>query len=129
MPHISVQTTEAPLPLGPYSQAIQTDSLVFVSGQIGVDPVTGEIAIGAIEQTRVALRHLTAILRASGLGPEQVVRVDLFLSDMNDFAAVNAAYVQIPWGPHPPARQTIESPPSSQRGTHRNLLHCSPFII
>jgi 2-iminobutanoate/2-iminopropanoate deaminase len=101
-------TEQAPAAIGPYSQAIAAAGLVFCSGQIPLDPVTGQIAEGDIEtQTRRVLDNLTAVLQAAGSSPEQVVKTTIFLADMNDFATVNTIYAEY-FGTEPPARSTVQ---------------------
>ena len=102
----AIQTNGAPAALGPYSQAIRSGDLVFCSGQIGLDPSTGELADGVEAQAERALRNLQAVLDAAGLGFDDVVKTTIFLADVNDFAAVNAIYARFMADP-PPARSTI----------------------
>ncbi len=103
-----VMTEQAPAAIGPYSQAIAAAGLVFCSGQIPLDPVTGQIVEGDIEiQTRRVLDNLTAVLQAAGSSPEQVVKTTIFLADMNDFATVNTIYAEY-FGTEPPARSTVQ---------------------
>jgi 2-iminobutanoate/2-iminopropanoate deaminase len=102
----AVQTNGAPAALGPYSQAIRSGDLVFCSGQIGLDPSTGELADGVEAQAERALRNLQAVLDAAGLGFDDVVKTTIFLADVNDFAAVNTIYARFMADP-PPARSTI----------------------
>ena len=103
----AVSSTGAPAALGPYSQAIAVDGFVFCSGQIGLDPVTGELVTGGVEaQAERALRNLTAVLDAAGLTMADVVKTTLFLADIADFAAVNGVYARHMPDP-PPARSTF----------------------
>ncbi len=103
-----VATEQAPAAIGPYSQATAAAGLVFCSGQIPLDPVTGQIVEGDIEiQTRRVLDNLTAVLQAAGSSPEQVVKTTIFLADMNDFATVNTIYAEY-FGTEPPARSTVQ---------------------
>jgi len=99
----------APAAIGPYSQGIRAGNLVFCSGQIALDPATGNLVgagdVGA--QTRRVLDNLSAVLEAAGVGWEQVVKTTIYLADMNDFAAVNAIYSERV-GLAPPARATVE---------------------
>ena len=101
-----IQTNGAPEPVGPYSQAIRSGDLVFCSGQIGLDPATGELAEGVEAQAERALRNLSAVLDAAGLGFDDVVKTTIFLADVNDFGAVNTVYGRQMPDP-PPARSTI----------------------
>ncbi len=103
-----VATEKAPAAIGPYSQAIAAAGLVFCSGQIPLDPASGQIVEGGIEsQTRRVLDNLTAVLQAAGSSPEQVVKTTIFLADMNDFASVNTIYAEY-FGTEPPARSTVQ---------------------
>ncbi len=103
-----VSTEKAPAAIGPYSQAIAAAGLVFCSGQIPLDPASGQIIEGGIEsQTRRVLDNLTAVLQAAGSSPEQVVKTTIFLADMNDFATVNTIYAEY-FGTEPPARSTVQ---------------------
>jgi 2-iminobutanoate/2-iminopropanoate deaminase len=107
MTHRAIFTNTAPAPIGPFSQAIATDSLVFCSGQIGADPSTGELVEGGLtEQADRVLRNVGAVLDAAGLGYAQVVKSTVFLVDMGDFAAMNEVYRRFFPDP-PPARSTI----------------------
>ena len=87
-----ISTTAAPGAIGPYSQAIDTGSFVFASGQIPIDPATGNIAEGIKAQTRQSLANVKAILNEAGLTLDNVVKTTVFLADMNDFAAMNEVY-------------------------------------
>jgi 2-iminobutanoate/2-iminopropanoate deaminase len=103
----AVSTAGAPAAIGPYSQGIAVDGFVFCSGQIGLDPATGELVGGGVEaQADRALRNLTAVLDAAGLAMADVVKTTLFLADINDFASVNAVYARHMPEP-PPARSTF----------------------
>ncbi|MBD1870068.1 RidA family protein [Leptolyngbya sp. FACHB-671] len=105
-----IQTDQAPAPVGPYNQAIAaTGQLVFVAGQIPLDPVTGQIVGEAVaEQTERAIANLKAILEAAGSTLEDVVKTTVFLADMNDFAAMNAVYAQHFDEATAPARACVE---------------------
>lgn len=88
-----ITTPHAPAAIGPYSQAIQAGNMLFVSGQLGLDPTTGVFAEGGIEaQTRQAFRNVEAIFAAAGFEMADVVKTTVFLADMQDFAAMNAVY-------------------------------------
>jgi 2-iminobutanoate/2-iminopropanoate deaminase len=89
-----VSTSKAPPALGPYSQAIATEGLVFCSGQVGIDPVTKQLAEGIEAQTEQALRNLEAVLGAAGASVTDVVKTTIWLTDAADFAAVNAVYAR-----------------------------------
>ncbi|CAJ1316890.1 RidA family protein [Paenibacillus sp. PK4536] len=102
-----ISTDRAPGALGPYSQAIDTGLFIFASGQLGLDPVSGELAEGVQEQARVALENVTAVLDAAGSSLDQVVKTTVFLQDMNDFAAMNEIYGQFFKEPYP-ARSAVQ---------------------
>ena len=103
----AVSTGEAPAAVGPYSQAIATDELVFCSGQVGLDPATGNLVEGGLEaQAERVLRNLSAVLDAAGCSFADVVKTTCFLADINDFAAFNAVYARLMVDP-PPARSTF----------------------
>jgi len=98
----------APKAIGPYSVAIRTESLVFASGSLGVDPETGEFAAGGVEgQTRQALKNLAEVLKAGGSSLEQVVKTTVFLQDMAEFVLMNAVYAEF-FPLEAPARSTVE---------------------
>ena len=104
---VRVQTEGAPAAIGPYSQAIKANGFVFVSGQIPIDPATGQFVSGGIrEQTEQVLKNVSAVLQASGSGLDQVVKTTVFLTDMNDFAAMNEVYGKF-FTDIPPARATV----------------------
>lgn len=103
-----VATKDAPQAIGPYSQAIKANGLVFVSGQIALDPASGQIIPGDVAaQTERVLKNLEAILKAAGSGLERVVRTTVFLKNMGDFGAMNEVYGRF-WKSAPPARSTVE---------------------
>jgi len=102
----AVSTTGAPNAVGPYSQGIASGDLVFCSGQIGLDPATGELVDGVEAQADRALRNLAAVLDAAGCTFADVVRTTVYLADIDDFAAVNAVYARHMADP-PPARSTF----------------------
>lgn len=102
----AISTSSAPRALGPYSQAIAVDGFVFCSGQLGLDPESGELADGVEAQTDRALRNLTAVLDAAGATLADVVKTTIFLVDIDDFAAVNTVYAKHMPEP-PPARSTF----------------------
>jgi len=102
-----IATDKAPAAVGPYSQAILADGWLFVSGQIGIDPKTGKMAEGGtVAEFRRALSNVKAIVEAGGGNPQTIVRATLYLVDMNDFAAVNAAYAEN-FKDAPPARECV----------------------
>ena len=102
-----ITTTHAPAAIGPYSQAIKTDSLIFASGQLGLNPATGKLVEGVEAQTRQALANITALLEAAGSSMDQIVKTTIFLANLADFATVNAIYAQAFTG-SPPARSTVQ---------------------
>ncbi len=103
-----VNTEKAPGALGPYSQAIKTDSMLFVSGQLAMDPETMELIEGDVQQeTRKALCNLQAILEEGGSALEKVVKVTVFIADMNDFPKINEVYAEF-FRENPPARACVE---------------------
>jgi len=104
-----IATDHAPQAIGPYSQAVRTGSLVFASGQIPINPATGEFVAGGIaEQTEQVLRNLTAVFEAAGLSLNQVVKTTVFLLDMDDFTVMNEVYGRF-FGQQPPARATVQA--------------------
>jgi len=107
----AISTSDAPAAIGPYSQAIRTGDTVFTSGQIPIDPATGNLVPGGIEaQTTRVCENLKAVLSAAGLTFAHVVKTTVFLKSMADFAAMNAIYAQYfaPPGTIPPARSTVQ---------------------
>lgn len=105
---VEIRTETAPAPVGPYSQAIRSGSLVFVSGQIPLDPSNGEIVSGEIEEeARRVLANLRAVLEAAGSGLDRVVRTTVYLTDLGLFARVNAVYGEAFDCDPAPARVTI----------------------
>ena len=107
MPLNSVSTTGAPQAIGPYSQAVSIDGLLFTAGQVALDPATGQLVAGGIaDQTARALENLRAVLAAAGSNFSQVVKTTVFLVDMADFAAMNEVYGRV-FGDHRPARSTV----------------------
>jgi len=107
----AVSTPHAPGAIGPYSQAVRLGSLVYTSGQVALDPASGQLVAGGIaEQTTRVLENLKAILGAAGTDLAHVVKTVVFLKDMNDFAAMNAVYATYlaPDGVVKPARSTVE---------------------
>src|ERR1051325_8764512 len=102
-----IQTDSAPAAIGPYSQAIKAGGFVFVSGQIPIDPRTGQFVPGGIaEQTRQVLNNLSAVLEAAGSSLDRIVKTTVFLADMKEFAGMNEVYGTLFSGP-PPARATV----------------------
>ena len=104
-----VQTEHAPAAIGPYSQAIVTGGFVFCSGQIPLDPATGEMERGSIaDQTDLVLRNLRAVLSAAGSSMDAVVKTTVFLADMGDFQEMNEVYARH-FGEHRPARAAVQA--------------------
>jgi 2-iminobutanoate/2-iminopropanoate deaminase len=103
----AISTSGAPGAIGPYSQAIAAGGLLFCSGQLGLDPATGELVDGVEAQAERSLSNLMAVLDAAGLGPADVAKTTVFLADMADFATVNAVYGRFFPDP-PPARSTVQ---------------------
>jgi 2-iminobutanoate/2-iminopropanoate deaminase len=104
-----VKTSNAPAALGPYSQAIKVGDFVYTSGQVAIDPATGEFIGGGIaEQTARVLNNVAAVLEAAGSSLDQVVKTLVFLADMGDFAAMNEVYGKFFTGA-PPARSTVQA--------------------
>ncbi len=103
----AVSTAGAPAAIGPYSQAIASGDLLFCSGQLGLDPGTGELADGVEAQADRAMRNLVAVLDAGGATLADVVKTTIFLADISDFATVNAVYGRYVPDP-PPARSTVQ---------------------
>ena len=102
-----VSTPDAPAAVGAYSQAIVANGFVYCSGQVPLDPASGELVGGSIaDQTRRSLENLSAVLRAAGAGLDDVVKVTAFLLDMGDFPEFNEAYGEF-FGDEPPARATV----------------------
>ena len=88
-----IYTDKAPEPIGPYSQAVQTGNILFISGQIPINPESGELVSGSVsEETMQVMKNLEALLTTAGLGFQNVVKTTIFLSDMKHFAAVNEVY-------------------------------------
>jgi 2-iminobutanoate/2-iminopropanoate deaminase len=107
---IPVSTEAAPAAIGPYSQAVRVGETLYASGQVGLDPVTGQIVEGGVEaQTVRVFENIKAVLAEAGLGFEHVVKTTVFLKNMGDFAAMNAIYAKYlaPEGVVPPARSTV----------------------
>lgn len=107
---IPVSTEAAPAAIGPYSQAVRVGETLYASGQVGLDPATGQIVEGGVEaQTVRVFENIKAVLAEAGLGFEHVVKTTVFLKNMGDFAAMNAIYAKYlaPEGVVPPARSTV----------------------
>lgn len=104
-----IQTEQAPKAIGPYSQAIKSNGFVFASGQIPINPETGEFVAGGItEQTEQVIKNLSRVLEAAGSGLNRIVKTTVFLADMEEFAAMNEVYGKF-FSEEPPARATVEA--------------------
>ena len=105
----AIATEHAPLPVGPYSQAIANGELLFTAGQLGIDPASGELVEGEIEdEVSQALRNLAAVLTAGGSAPERVLRTSVYVSDLSLFQRINSVYARFfPDSPQP-ARSTVQ---------------------
>jgi 2-iminobutanoate/2-iminopropanoate deaminase len=104
-----ISTDKAPAAIGPYSQAVRWNGLVFCSGQIPLDPATGQIVEGGIEvQTERVMENLKAVLEEAGAGLETVLKTTIFVADLNDFGAVNGVYGRF-FAQDPPARATVQA--------------------
>jgi 2-iminobutanoate/2-iminopropanoate deaminase len=102
-----ISTPNAPAAIGPYSQAIRAGQFLFASGQLGLDPTSGELREGIEAQTRQALANMQAVLAEAGATVANVVKTTIFLADMADFAVVNRVYGEV-FGHEPPARSTVQ---------------------
>jgi endoribonuclease L-PSP, putative len=104
-----VNTPSAPLPIGPYNQAVAHQSLLFVSGQIAIDPSTGELVLDSIEaETHRVLQNLQAILEAAGSGLDKVLKATVFVKDMGMFGRINAVYAEYFKAETAPARELVQ---------------------
>ena len=103
-----VQTDQAPAAIGPYSQAVSHGGLLFISGQLGLDPASGALADGVEAQTRRAIQNLVAILAAAGLAPDRVLKATIYVANMDDFALVNRLYAEV-FSPPFPAREVVQA--------------------
>ena len=106
MQRLSVHSPDAPVPAGPYAHAIKAGGFVYVSGQVGIDPATGQLVAGLEAQARQALLNLQTILQEAGSSLADVVKTTIFITDIAAFLQVNAVYGEI-MGDSPPARSTI----------------------
>lgn len=106
MKHEYIIADGAPAAVGPYSHAVRSGKTLYISGQLGLDPVSGELVEGVEAQARVALSNLKAVLEAAKMGMEDVVKTTVFLKEMSDFAAVNAIYAEA-FGDVKPARSCV----------------------
>ncbi len=111
----AINSAQAPAALGPYSQAVLKHDTLYISGQLGIEAGSGQMAEGFEAQAEQALANLEAILAAAGMGFGQVVKVTVFLADLNNFAALNAIYARHFSAPHP-AREAIQAARLPQDG-------------
>lgn len=102
-----IQTQKVPAAIGPYSQAVMTEEMLFTSGQLGIDPVTNALPEGVEAQTRQSLQNIRAILEAAALDITDVIKTVVFIRNMADFSAVNEIYASF-FGDHKPARSCVE---------------------
>ncbi len=108
-PHKALSSSEAPAAIGPYSQAVQVGDVVYLAGQIGINPASGVLVEGGIKaQTKQALDNLGAVLKEAGMDYDNVVRATVFLSDVNNFQTMNGVYGEYFKSDHPPSRSTVE---------------------
>ncbi|GGD93320.1 RidA family protein [Planktosalinus lacus] len=104
-----IQTSKAPAPIGPYNQAVQTGNMLFTSGQIAIDPNTGELKISDIqEETHLVMQNLKAVLEEAGMTFENVIKTSIFISNMNNFTKINEVYAHYFNNETAPARETVE---------------------
>lgn len=110
MPRQTIDTPDAPKPLGPYVQAVRAGDLLFISGQLPIDPATGTLVRAGVKaQTRRTIDNLRAILAAAGGSLDSVVKVTVYVKSLDDFAQVNEVYAEM-FGANKPARMAVESP-------------------
>lgn len=103
-----IKTNQAPSAIGPYSQAVSVGNVTYTSGMIAIDPYTGELSSGGIvDQTRLVMENLTALINSTGNSMADVVKTTVYMSNMNDFSAMNAIYAEY-FPVDPPARSTVE---------------------
>ena len=103
-----IQTNDAPAPIGPYNQAIQVGDFLFVSGQIPLDPVTGELVTSGIQdETKMVMENLSAILKSAGMSFDHVVKSTIFITDMQQFSEINSVY-GLYFSNMAPARETVQ---------------------
>lgn len=103
-----INTDKAPAPIGPYNQAVKAGPTLYVSGQIPIDPATGELVQGTVvDEARQVLKNVEAVLHAAGYATTDVLKTSIFLRDMGDFAAVNEVYGEYFGGDQAPARETV----------------------
>lgn len=104
-----IQTTKAPAPIGPYNQAVLSGNTLYTSGQIAINPATGELQLGSIqEETQLVMENMKAVLAAADMTFDNVVKTSIFISDMNNFAEINKVYASYFDDATAPARETVE---------------------
>lgn len=104
-----INTEQAPAPIGPYNQSVAINGMLFVSGQIALDPASGELVLDNIEaETRQVLKNVQAILEAAGTGLKQVVKASVFIKDMNQFGRINEVYGEFFKPEFAPARELVQ---------------------
>jgi 2-iminobutanoate/2-iminopropanoate deaminase len=104
-----IKTENAPAPIGPYSQAVMTGNMLYTSGQIAIDPKTGDLVQGSIEEeTKQVMENLKALLDAAGMGFDEVIKTTIFISDMHQFSRINAVYGRYFKEETAPARETVQ---------------------
>jgi len=104
-----IETSNAPAPIGPYSQAVLYDDTLYTSGQIAIDPATGNLVSGDItEETKQVMKNIGAVLEEAGMNYENVLKTSIFIKDMNDFQKINAVYGSFFNEATAPARETVE---------------------
>ena len=104
-----INTTHAPAPIGPYNQAVLKGDMLFTSGQIAIDPTSGELVTGNItEETTMVMENMKAVLDAAGMTFENVLKTSIFISDMKNFSAINSVYGKYIDEANAPARETVE---------------------
>lgn len=104
-----IQTARAPEPIGPYSQAVQIENTLYCSGQIPIDPKSGDMPESIEDQTRQVLNNLQAVLAEAGASAKNVVKTTIFLADLSDFSTVNAIYAEVFGTGRAPARSTVQA--------------------
>lgn len=103
-----IETTQAPSPIGPYSQAVSFNNIVFLSGQIAIDPTSGALIMDSIEEeTEQVMQNIAAVLKEAGSDFDNVIKCSIFLSDMNNFSVVNEVYGKY-FPKNPPARECVQ---------------------
>lgn len=104
-----IQTDKAPSPVGPYNQAVQVDNTIYLSGQIAIDPSTGQLIMDSIEnETHQVMKNIHAVLSAAGSSFDQVVKCTIFMADMNDYSRINDVYSSYFDDQNAPAREAVE---------------------